>query len=216
MTMRNRLFVMVAALLLSSGAATAQDKDAGGTQPDVAKATSAATSPEFPLTNQIEFGLRGTMFGSGSDQARFQRYQDFRAGGTIDRFRWGKSTDQYLVKVEGDHLGYRDQRFSGSYNNYGKVKANVEWNQIPLYYSDSTQSLYTQSAPGVLSINDTIQTALQNKTTTLLSAVGLAAPFELRSRRDIANVNLTYSATPNVDFKILVKNTDRQGSQPWA
>ena len=29
-------------------------------------------------------------------------------------------------------------------------------------------------------------------------------------------MNLTYSATPNVDFKVVVKNTDRQGSQPWA
>src|SRR3982751_3328595 len=124
--MRNRLLTRVPALLLVSAGALAQDKDGGGApQQDVAKAA-VATSPEFPLTNEIEFGIRGTIFGSGSDQARFQRYQDFRDGGTIDRFRWGKSTDAYLLKLEGDHLGYRDQRFSGSYNNYGKVKANFE------------------------------------------------------------------------------------------
>jgi MtrB/PioB family decaheme-associated outer membrane protein len=215
MTMRNRLFTLVAALLLVSGGALAQDKDPGTPQQDVAK-TSAATTPEFPLTNQIDFGIRGTIFGDGSDKARFQRYQDLRDGGTIDRFRWGKSTDAYLFKFEADHLGYRDQRFAGSYNNYGKVKASFEWNQIPLYFSDTTHSLYSATSPGVLSINDTVQSALQNKTTTLLDAVGQASLFDLRSRRDIANVSLIYSATPDLDFKILVKNTDRQGAQPWA
>jgi len=214
--MRNRLSTMVAALLLVSAGAMAQDKNTDpAPQQDVPKATTAAT-PEFPPTNQIDFGIRTTFFGDGSDAARFQHYQDLRDGGTIDRFRWGKTTDAYLLKLEGDHLGYRDQRFAGSYNSYGKVKATFEWNQIPIYYSDTTSSLYTETAPGVLSINNTIRTALQNKTTTLLSAVGQASPFDLRSRRDIANVSLIYSATPSVDFKILVKNTDRQGSQPWA
>ncbi|PYR40633.1 MAG: hypothetical protein DMF93_10515 [Acidobacteria bacterium] len=214
--MRNRLSTMVAALLLMSAGALAQDKNPqGAPQQDVPKQTTAATS-EFPLTNQVDFGVRGTIFAEGSDQSRFQRYQDLRDGGTIDRIRWGRTTDRYLLKLEGDHLGYRDQRLAGAYNNYGKVKAAFEWNQIPIYYSDTTQSLYTETAPGVLSINNTIRTALQNKTTTLVSAVGQASPFELRSRRDIANVSLIYSATPSVDFKILVKNTDREGAQPWA
>ena len=214
--MRNRLSTMVAALLLISAGALAQDKNPqGAPQQDVPKQTTAATS-EFPLTNQVDFGVRGTIFAEGSDQSRFQRYQDLRDGGTIDRIRWGRTTDRYLLKLEGDHLGYRDQRLAGAYNNYGKVKAAFEWNQIPIYYSDTTRSLYTETAPGVLSINNTIRTALQNKTTTLVSAVGQASPFELRSRRDIANVSLIYSATPSVDFKILVKNTDREGAQPWA
>jgi hypothetical protein len=215
MTMRNTLLTMVAALLLISAGATAQDKDPGGTtQPAVAQ-TTAATG-EFGFTNQIDIGVRGTLFGSGADKARFQRYSDFRDGGTIDRFRFGKTTEKYLFKAEADHLGYRDQRFAASYHNYGKVKANVEWNQIPLFYSDSTQSLYSATGPGVLSINDGVQTALQNKTTTLVSAVGGATGFDLRSRRNVANFNVIYSATPQVDFKILVKNTDRSGAQPWA
>ena len=114
-----------------------------------------------------------------------------------------------MFKAEADHLGYRDQRFLGSYNNYGNVKASFEWNQIPLYFSDSTQSLYGASAPGVLSINNDIRSALQNKTTTLTSAVDQATMFDLRSRRNIANLNFVYSAAPDVDLKIQVKNTDR-------
>jgi MtrB/PioB family decaheme-associated outer membrane protein len=214
MTMRNRLSMMVAALLLVSGGAMAQDKDPGAApQQDVA--TTPAVSPEFAGTNQIEFGYRGTFYTADSDQARYQRYQDLRDGATVDKFRWGKTTDQYRFKFEADHLGYRDQRFAGSYNNYGKLKANFEWNQVPLYYSQTTQSLYTGNG-GTASINDNVQLALQNKTTTLINATQLGSVFDLKSRRYVANVNMIYSATQNVDFKINVRNTDRQGQQPWA
>jgi len=215
--MRTRLLTMVAALLLAPGAAMAQPES--GTASPQEPAASATTTPvrsEFGFTNQIDFGVRGTFFGDGSDQARFQRYQDFRDGGTIDRIRYNKTTNSYLVKLEGDHLGYRDQRLAASYQSYGKLKANFEWNRIPLYYSDSTRSLYTATSPGVLSINDTLQGAVENRTTTLLSAVGQATAFDLQSRRQILNGSVVYSATPDLDFKILVRNTDRTGSQPWA
>src|SRR5262249_32559377 len=200
--MRNRLLTVVAVLLVPVGAA-AQNQETGGT-----------ALPGF--TNQIDFGIRGTFFADGSDAARFQRYQDFRDGGTIDRFRFGKTTDRYVLKLEGDHVGYRDQRFAAAYHNYGNLKATFEWNQIPLFYSESTSSLYSATSPGVLSISDAVQTALQNRTTTLVSAVGGATAFDLRSRRDVANFNLVYSARPDLDLTILVRNTDRQGAQPWA
>jgi MtrB/PioB family decaheme-associated outer membrane protein len=212
--MRNRLSMMVAALLLVSGGAMAQDKDpAGAPQPDLAAAKTA--SPEFTGTNQIEFGYRGTIYTANSDEARYQRYQDVRNGATVDKLRWGKTTDRYLFNVEADHLGYRDQRFAGSYNNYGKLKAAFEWNQVPLYFSQTTQSLYTGSG-GSASIDDNVQLALQNKTVSLVNAVQLGSVFDLRNQRYVANMNMVYSATQNVDFKINVRNVDRQGQQPWA
>jgi hypothetical protein len=70
MTMRNRLSMMVAALLLVSGGAMAQDKDQGGTAPPQDVAAAKAVSPEFAGTNQIEFGSRGTFYAADSDQAR--------------------------------------------------------------------------------------------------------------------------------------------------
>jgi MtrB/PioB family decaheme-associated outer membrane protein len=214
MTMRNRLFTMVAALLLVSGGAMAQDKDPSPTPQQDTAATKAA-SPEFGGVNQIEFGYRGTFYTQGSDEARYQRYQDLRNGATVDKFRWGKTTDQYLFKVEADHLGYRDQRFYGTYNSFGKLKADFEWNQVPLYYSKTTQSLYTGSN-GTASINDAVQLALQNKTVSLVNAVQTGSVFDLQSHRYVANANLIYNATQNVDFKVTMRNTDRAGQQPWA
>jgi MtrB/PioB family decaheme-associated outer membrane protein len=210
---------MVAALLLASGAAAAQQDDKPGSTPvqqeAAAPAPAQAPSGEFGYTNEVNFGYRGTVFGPNSDQARFQRYEDLRDGATLDRFRWSKSTNGYLMKLEADHFGYQDQRMSGSYNNYGKVKATFEWNQIPLNYSYTTQSLYTGDT-GSAAINDSVQLALQNKTTTLVNAVNQGTVFDLKSRRDIAYGNLVFSATPNLDFKVMVRNTDKNGQKPWA
>ena len=38
-----------------------------------------------------------------------------------------------LYKVQADHVGYRDQRFSASVNNFGKLKASfVGWSMLPM------------------------------------------------------------------------------------
>jgi MtrB/PioB family decaheme-associated outer membrane protein len=215
--MRTKLVNMAAALLLIPAGAAAQDAtkttDAG--QQDVPKA-SAATIPDIPLANQIDFGIRGTAFGTGSDEARYQRYRDVRDGGVLDRFRMYKDTDAYRYSLQADNVGYRDQRFSAAYNRYGKVKASFEWNQIPLFYSQDTRTLYDTSTPGQLTLNDSVQSGIQNKTLTLATALNGASVFDLRTRRDVASFALTYSATPNVDFNVNFKNTQKTGGYPWG
>jgi MtrB/PioB family decaheme-associated outer membrane protein len=215
--MRTKWLNIVAALLLVSAGAAAQDATnaTNATQKDVVK-TSAATSPDIPLVNEIDIGVRGTVFGTDSDQARFQRYRDVRDGGTLDRLRIYKDTDAYRYNLQADHVGYRDQRFSASYMNYGKVKASFEWNQIPLFYSQDTRTLFDQSTPGQLTLADSVQSGIQNKTLTLANALNGASVFDLRTRRDVANFALTYSATPNVDFNLTFKNTQKAGGYPWG
>src|SRR6476659_3745259 len=125
MTMRTKPFSVAAALLLLSAGARAQTPPSTGAAApqDVPQAVTPASVPDIPASNSIEFGWRGTSFSSGSDKARYQRYEDLRNGATVDRFRFSKSTDGYLFTAQADHIGYLDQRFSGAYNNYGRVKA---------------------------------------------------------------------------------------------
>ncbi len=192
-------FAITSILLLLSAGAKAQD---------VPEAKS--------YFGQINLGFRTTSFSENSDKARFQRYQDLSNGPTFDLFKLTKDTNKYLFKLQADHVGYGDQRFSASYNNFGKVKATFEWDQIPLYYSDSTRTLYSSSMPGVLSIDDAIQEGIQNKTLTLTDAVAGASVFNLKSRRDIADFKLSYDTTRNVVLNMNFKNTQRNGTQPWG
>lgn len=215
--MRTNIMGLVAALLLVAGGAAAQDAtQSDAAQRDVAKAAAlAATSPDIPLVNQVDVGVRGTMFASGSDHARFQRYRDLRDGGTLERLRISKDTDAYRYDLQADNVGYRDQRFSGSYSNFGTLKMNFEWNQIPLFYSQDTRTLFHTSG-GQLTLDDSVQSGIQNRTLLLGSALDGASVFDLRTRRDIARFGLTYSATPNVDLNVKFINTQKTGGYPWG
>jgi MtrB/PioB family decaheme-associated outer membrane protein len=215
--MRISLWSAVAASLLLPAALLAQDA-ATGSAPAQTQATPAPTMvvPDLGSSNVVDFGLRGTSFGTGSDEARFQRYRDLRNGPTLDLFRYASDTDSRAFKVQADHVGYRDQRYSASYNNYGKLKVSFEWNQTPLFFSQETATLFTSPSPGVLLIDDSIRSGIQNNTTTLATAIGQAQPFDLRDQRHVLNLNLTYSATQNLDWHLSIRNTTKSGNQPWA
>jgi len=215
--MRTRLFGMVAALLLIAAGARAQGtlKSENDPQKDTPKAPAAATLPEFGNFNRIDIGLRGTTYGDGSDQARFQRYRDMSDGGTLDAIRYFKDTSTYRLNLQGDHVGYQDQRFYGAYNNFGRVKASFEWLQVPLYYSGTTQSLYTANN-GILALPSGVQLALQNKTTTLANVLSTAPSFDMRVKRNNASANLVYNPATDVDLRISFLNQNRSGSQPLS
>ena len=209
--MRTRLFVLVAALLLVSAGAKAQQP----TAPDTAKAAMAASDTDNG-TNEVDFGFRVTAFGNNSDEARYQRYRDLRNGATLDRFRFTKENDSWSFIGQADHVGYLDQRYSASINNFGNFKVSFEWNQIPLFYSSDTQTLYTQVSPGVLRLDDSVQSGIQGGTLTLAKAAGFATAFDLRSQRNIADVKAVYSVTDHVDLNVYARNTTRSGQQQYS
>jgi MtrB/PioB family decaheme-associated outer membrane protein len=217
MTMRTKYFSVFAALLLTAAGAWAADDEQGTpvVKGDVAKTEAPATG-EFRLPNQIDFGLRGTFFGDNADKARYQRYQDLRDGATVDFFRFAKQTPNLFFNAEANHVGYRDQRFFADFNQYGKVKATFNYDQTPLFFSDTTRTLYTSASPGVLVIDDAVQSGILNKTTTLPAAMANATVFDLRSQRKTADFNLTYSVNKNLDLKVEAKDTHRNGAQPWG
>src|SRR5688572_7689880 len=192
--MRTKSTVMVATFLLVSATATAQQNEAG-----------QATA------RQIDIGVRGTTYASGSDDARYQRYRDLRDGVTVDFFRYLKESDLWQFEAQADHLGYRDQRASASFNRFGKVKAVFQWDQLPLFYSGTTKTLYNEVSPGVFTMDDAIQS-----TTALSGAIGTAGVFDLRQKRHTANAGVTYSASRHTDISVAVTNTLRQGAQPYA
>ncbi len=213
-TMRTRRSLIVVALGFVASTALAQTPNTPPPEPgqNTGLSTSSLLNP-----GQIDFGVRGTVYGSNSDEARYQRFRDLRNGPFIDGFRFGNATDQRLFDVRAEHVGYRDQRYSANYNHYGKVKASFEWNQIPLFFSQDTKSLFSSPSPGVILLPDSIQSTLQGSgSTALASVVGSASPFDLQLKRSIADFRLTYSATRDLDLNLSFKNTQKSGAQPWA
>jgi MtrB/PioB family decaheme-associated outer membrane protein len=220
MKMRTRTMILIGALLLVfAGGARAQQQPSADAASQTPIATApASTTPFTPKLGQIDFGFRGDSL--SGDAARYQRFRDLRQGGYVDRFRLAKETDQWAFRATANNVGYRDQRFTVAYQDIGKLKLNAEWNQIPLFISDSTRTLYKDNGNGVLTIADPVQLTLQNAGTAaspatytaLRSALAGAQRYDLRSRRDIGTLNLVYSLNQDVDVKFDVRNTNRNGA----
>jgi MtrB/PioB family decaheme-associated outer membrane protein len=215
--------ILIGALLLASGSlAAAQDT---GTAPPSASAQTAVTaptqgaptarpSPDIPANagpklGTIDFGFRGTNV--NGDASRYYRFKDWRDGGYLSGFRFEKVTADTLWHTEASHVGYRDQRYFAEFQSIGKLKVNGEWNEIPLFISDDTKTLYTASKSGVFTIDDSIQKGIESGATTLNNVIGQASLFNARTQRDTALFNLTYSASRDIDVKFAMRNSLRDG-----
>lgn len=162
----------------------------------------------------FDFGAR--FFDVTGDPARDQRYRDLRSGPVIERVRYTKDQQTWVVTAGADHVGYRDQRYFANYERAGRVKTSFEWNEIPLFNSASTSTPLTEVSTGVFRLDDSLQANIQSGAATLSSLVPLAHTFELRSRREIAAFRMNVTPAPSVDFNLNITSTARKGAQPWG
>jgi MtrB/PioB family decaheme-associated outer membrane protein len=221
--MRTRTWLLIAALVPASvGLAHAQTQGqaASGQPTHVTQPPGAA--PTMPATQggQVTFGLRGTDL--DGDFARYNRFRDRRSGALLDGFRFTREDPSWLFRAEADNVGYRDQRFFGQFEQVGRLNVTFEWDQIPFFTSRDTRTIYNGIGSTNLWVEDTVQQALQNANATVTSPLFTsvlnagAAPFELRYRRDLANVNLTYNAPRDVDVNVSLRNARRDGTNMFA
>jgi len=219
MKMRTRTTILTGALLLVfSGAAGAQQDNAAAAQAPVATPTKTDITPFTPKLGQVDFGFRANDI--TGDAARFQRFRDLREGGYVDQFKLKKDGETWLFKASANNVGYRDQRYTANFEDFGKLRINFDWNQIPLWISDTTATMYKDNGSGVLSIDDSIQKSIQDATAVgtaardaaLTAALNTSAtPYELRSRRNTGLMNLRYSANQITDIKFDLKTSQRTG-----
>lgn len=167
-----------------------------------------------PARGWIDLGVRVTDI--NGDQARFQRFRDIGDGAFINQLRFDRAGRNWAFEGTADYVGRLDQRFFGRFERGGRLKASFEWNQIPLYISGDTRTLYSSTAPGVYRIDDSIQRGIEGGRLTLEDAASQATRFDTKSRRDTATFNLTYSATKALDLNFELKSTQRNGAMPFT
>jgi len=195
------------ALLVLAAAASAQ------TTP----APPPAATPETllqPAASGVEFGGRASRI--SGDAARFEKYRDLRDGPTVDRAFYTKTRERWAFTAALDHAGYRDQRYTAGFNQYGKLKATFLWDQIPFFYSQDTRTPFTSPSTGVFRLNDAFQTSVQGASATTAIYSSDLRRFDLRSQRNIADARVDYRATKRLDLRMSFTSTERTGAQPWG
>lgn len=190
--MRIRLSIVAAAVLAIAVPARAQQSASSGS---------------------VDFAVSSTDV--AGDAARFQRYVDMRDRASVELFRVKRFGDSWRFEGTGRHIGRDDQSLLGTVQT-GKVKASFTWDQIPFFMSGDTRTLFRSESPGVLRLDDAMQSAIEAGQVGLASFVNTARPFDLRSRRHVAAFNLIYSPTRALDLKISLKQTRREGAQPFS
>lgn len=216
--MRTIPMIAVGALLLASAVSAQEQQQAPA--PQAAMQTATPASSFTPKIGQFDFGFRADDV--TGDPARYQRFRDLRQGAFVN-MKLNRETATWVFAADAFNVGYRDQSYAASFASIGKLKADFEWNQIPLYSAEEQKSLYAQQGSAMV-IADSVQQAIQNATAlgnpardaALNAAFAGAGTNDLRSRRDIGAFDLVYTLNRDVDFKFNLKNTTRTGSQVMA
>jgi MtrB/PioB family decaheme-associated outer membrane protein len=162
----------------------------------------------------IDFGARATTV--DGDEARFQRFRDLRSGVYGTNGLAGRRTPDWTVEAQAWNMGYRDQRYQLDLQRVGRLSATLLWDQIPMYISRDTRTLFTQAQPGVFRIEDQIQQEIQAGTKTLRSFEDQSARFDLRTLRSIGAADVTFNATRHTDLSIKIRSTAREGNMPFG
>jgi MtrB/PioB family decaheme-associated outer membrane protein len=164
-----------------------------------------------------QFEISGRLSSVSGDPARFQRYQDLRDGVLLSRVRYAREgTDgAWLFTGAADNVGWRDQRFAGSYERPGRLSISGLWDQIPQFYSVDTRTPYTMSG-SPLGLDDTTQLAIQRGQANLNAYVPLATQFDLQERRDIGALNVKFSPTRQLDVTAAYSTQKHSGELPWG
>ncbi len=105
------------------------------------------------------FQLSGRVSSISGDPARWQRYQDLGDGLLFTQGRVLHETPDWNGSFSADNVGWRDQRYTGSYERIGFLKINGLFDEIPQFYSVDTRTAFVESGDGVLLLDDNAQRA---------------------------------------------------------
>lgn len=212
--MRTHWIPVVVLVFASAAVATAQ------TPPTKPQPTSPVEVGQSAFTGQaygsVDFG--GRVSTARGDEARYQRYRDLTSGPFASNAIFGRRTADWALEARAWNAGYRDQRYTVDYTRVGRLSLAFLWDQIPLFISRDTRTLYayTDTAPGVFRIEDSVQQAIQGGTNTLRDFETQATRFDLRTLRKVSQFDLVFNANPDTDLTLSVKNTDRDGQIPYG
>ncbi|MEZ5287219.1 MAG: MtrB/PioB family outer membrane beta-barrel protein [Vicinamibacterales bacterium] len=210
--MRTRVIMAAAWVLAFATLAAAQDPPTRPAPTDPVDVKRSALTGE--AYGRIDFG--GRFNSVDGDEARYQRYRDLRPGIYATEGLFGRRGPDWTLEAQAWNIGYRDQKFDVAYNYVGRLEANFLYDQIPLFFSRDTRTLYSETAPGVLRIDDAIQQSVQSGSTTLRDFQDVATRFDLRVRRYVTQMDVVFNASRDTDLYFNVRSVKRSGEMPYG
>jgi len=206
--MRRLFLASVCGSLLLSVSTPVQAQSSQPAAP-VSPLLDSARSLFEPSWNMLQ--LSGRVSSVDGDPARWQRYQDLRDGVLFTNARVLRETNQWSATAGADNVGYRDQRYFGTYERIGKFGVSGLWDEIPQFYSVDTRTPFVSAGEGVLVLDDAAQRAAN-----LNVYPPISPQFDLRERRDIGEFHVVATPKTSLDVTGNFKTTKHSGELPWG
>lgn len=191
---------------------------------------------EPPARGTVEFGARtswGDVYGRPDlpftpslKTSKYDEYRDLRDGFFVRRFRLNRDDlmgSQYFVDMQSDKSIYKDQSYLATFGKWDRFKLQFRYTEIPHTYSNTTRTLYTQTAPGVLTIPALTRNTLQN----LAATDSTSIPFTIQSQlvpsmsfvtpgieRRAGSLLFVYDLTPSWTLQAEYSREHETGSRP--
>jgi MtrB/PioB family decaheme-associated outer membrane protein len=124
----------------------------------------------------------GTPFDPRLSISKFNEYRDVRNGFYVPHFDLRTDTifgSKYYAALQSQKTIYHDQSYLATFGEYGKFQLQLRYDEIPHIYSNTTRTLFTETAPGVWSfpaaIRGTLQAAASTDLPSLMAGTGAFA-----------------------------------------
>ena len=180
----------------------------------------------------------GAQTGSGLDtSSKLQQYETVPKGVFLQdvNLDW-KNAANYFMTFQGSKLGLDDQSALFQAGHEGAWKLNMSLNQNPRWFSNTAETLYSQTSPGVFTLPAGMRQSQQqiwspytaggelaapansndNRFWSMRDYMNGAQPVDLRYVRKTGLVGFDLTAIENWTFKVSYQREMRDGSQPVA
>jgi MtrB/PioB family decaheme-associated outer membrane protein len=191
---------------------------------------------EKPELGMIEAGSRwsvGDVYGRPDlpftpslSTSKYEEYRDLRNGFFVRRFRLTVDDlmqSKYYIDLQSDKAVYRDQSYLATFGEWNHFKVQFRYDEIPHTYSNTTRTLYTQTARGVLTIplltRSTLQDLAANAPTTLPSTINTQLVPSMNFmvpaiERSKGTVTFSSELSPGWDVAFLFSREHETGTRP--
>jgi Putative outer membrane beta-barrel porin, MtrB/PioB len=176
----------------------------------------------------------GAQTGTGiNTSSKLQEYETVPTGVSLFHidFDW-KNASKYFITFEGNKLGLDDQSAAFQAGQKGTWTFNASLDQNLRWFSNTGETLYTQSIPGVFTLPDGMLSNLQqiwypatgqpakpassadNRFWSLRDYMNGAQPVDLKYIRKTGRAAFDFTALKDLDFTLSYLRETRNGSQP--
>jgi len=170
---------------------------------------------------------------TSESRAKFEEYGEIRPGLFVDTLNyWAMSKNGlYAVDFWAKDIGFNNQSYTFDWSKAGEHYLWISWDEIPHLISTSAKTIFGGVGSTHLTVDDTLQTNLQNNarfaTSTGASGVtartniegfinGAATNVTIGTQREKGTIDYRNTQNSKWEFKLEYSNEHRTGTRPLA